>query len=210
MWLNKIERLSPAQRAALAAQIHAHCQSHFSGDAQLVAYVVTNGAATATDLRTHLSASLPAYMIPAHIVLLDELPHTPNGKVDRNALPDPVPMNSDRTSYAPDENDAAFDDFIAPRTNTEHAIAHVWRNLLGMDTLSVRDNFFELGGHSLLVTRAVAQLRETCGVPISVSAFFDNPTIETLATQIETLAAAQKLVDPAGNAQNDGWEEIEL
>ncbi len=132
MWTDAIAQLSPAQRAALAARIHA--QSAKPNDTQLVAYVVADGAVRVDDLRNHLAARLPVHMLPARIVPLDALPLTPNGKVDRNALPDPDAIES-----SPDNSDAS--DFVAPRTETERTIASVWRDLLSMDELSVHDNF---------------------------------------------------------------------
>ena len=206
MWTDTIATLGHAQRAALAARINAQAQRIKTADTQLVAYVVTDGMAHVDDLRAHLAARLPPHMLPARIVLLDALPLTPNGKVDRNALPDP---NDIESSF----DDTNASDFIEPRTDTERAIAAVWRNLLSMDALSVRDNFFELGGHSLLVTRAVAQLRETFDVPISVNIFFEHPTIEGLAVRIGALQAAQNAsvsTDQTGNADMADMEEIEL
>ncbi len=201
MWIETVGKLTPGQRATLAARINTHNAE--GATTQLMAYVVTEGDVNTSDLRDHLAAHLPAHMLPARIVLLDALPITPNGKIDRNALPDPdeIVMGDDTASMS---------EFIAPRNDIEHKIVAVWRDLLGMDELSVSDDFFELGGHSLLVTRAVARLRETFGVQLPVNMFFEHPTIAGLAERVAVLQTQHNATTTQDNDTNDAMEEIEL
>jgi hypothetical protein len=120
----------------------------------LIAYLVAADGVepTATELRKHLKASLPAYMVPAAYVFLDELPLTPNGKVDRKAL---------GTLEA--RRQAEEETYQAPRTPTESFIAELWRELLGLERVGLRDNFFDLGGHSLLAMKVIARVEKGLG-----------------------------------------------
>ena len=121
-------------------------------------------------LRQHLAHDLPAYMIPSAFIVLDQLPLTPNGKIDRNALPAPSfdPVRIARES-------------LAPRTETEQALAAIWNEVLKVGGVGVHDNFFDLGGHSLLVIRAVARIRDVFEVELLPSSFFAHPTVAGLA-----------------------------
>jgi amino acid adenylation domain-containing protein len=127
----------------------------YPGDQRLVAYYVTevNRSITTNDLRKFLRSELPAYMIPQHFAALQTLPMTPNRKVDRKALPPPIDM--------PQVSD---DDYVAPRTHTEVLLAEIWKDILGIDQVSVYDNFFDLGGHSLLSMQAIARIESQTGV----------------------------------------------
>jgi amino acid adenylation domain-containing protein len=143
------------------------------GDKRLVAYVVAAGepVATATavageDLRGFLSERLPAYMVPAAFVFLDAFPLTPNGKVDRRALP------------APQADDS---DFLPPRTRLELELAGIWEELLDLRPIGVRDNFFALGGHSLLAVRLLTRIEERYGRTLPLTELFRGGTIEELA-----------------------------
>ncbi|MEW2813232.1 amino acid adenylation domain-containing protein, partial [Streptomyces massasporeus] len=120
------------------------------GDRRLVAYVVprTDARPRASVLRPWCAGSLPDHMVPAAFVFLDTLPLTPNGKVDRRALPAP---ETDRPDLA--------DRYVAPRDETEAAVAGIWADVLGVDRVGIHDNFFDLGGHSLLATRVVVDAR---------------------------------------------------
>ena len=142
------------------------------GDRQLVGYVspAKNQSLAAEELRSFLEKRLPAYMVPAHFELLESLPLTHNGKIDRKALPAPS-----RKSVAA----AASTD--APRTGTEKALAAIWTELLKVDAVSVNDNFFDLGGHSLMVFKALARIRDAFGVDFPVEDFFETPTIAGIA-----------------------------
>jgi amino acid adenylation domain-containing protein/FkbM family methyltransferase len=125
------------------------------------------------DLRAALRASLPEAMVPADVVLLRELPLSPNGKVDRRALPPPASL--------PPELSPAGE---APRGEVEQALAAWWRELLGREQVGVLDSFFDLGGHSLLATQLLSRLREAWGVELSLGAVFANPTLQGLAALI--------------------------
>ncbi len=146
------------------------------GEKRLVAYLVRDVTQTtsASELWAFLNERLPAYMIPAAFVFLEELPLTPSGKIDRRALP------------APDASRPALSEqFVSPRTMTEELIAGIWSELLRVERVGVLDNFFELGGHSLLATQVIARMRETLGVELPLRVFFEVPTVAGLAEQAE-------------------------
>jgi amino acid adenylation domain-containing protein len=138
------------------------------GEKRLVAYVVADS--TADELRHFLKDRLPEYMVPAVVVLLEALPVTPNGKVDRRALPAP-----DRSR--PELGKA----FVAPRDDLELQLAHIWEEILGVRPVGVRDNFFELGGHSLLAVRLFALIEKRLGKKLPLTAIFQGATVEHLA-----------------------------
>ncbi len=126
-------------------------------------------------LRKALQAKLPEYMMPASFVLLDHMPLTISGKIDRNALPSPP---NDRPSWATT--------FVAPRNDHERILAEVWERLLGVHPVGVTDNFFELGGHSMLAVRVMADIQRQVGVTLPLAALFQQPTIEHLASLLES------------------------
>jgi amino acid adenylation domain-containing protein len=145
-------------------------------DRQLVAYVTVGGtdAPTATRIRDQLAARLPEYMVPARVMVLDAIPRTPHGKVDRQALPDPVGTRpASDTPYAP------------PRTGLERDLARIWQDLLLIDRVGVNDSFFDLGGDSLLVIRAQAVINETFQTDLVAPDIFATRTVRGLATLID-------------------------
>jgi amino acid adenylation domain-containing protein len=152
-----------------------------SGNKRLVTYIVPNqehlptvGAqGLAPLLRCFLKEKLPEYMIPAAFVMLETLPHLPNGKVDRRAL--------ERLSI---DQSKLGKDFIAPRTPTEEAIAKIWADVLKRDRVGIRDNFFELGGDSLLAVHLMAQIHKQFERELPLSTLFLTPTVEGLATTL--------------------------
>ena len=146
------------------------------GEKRLVAYLVQDDAqkTTASELWAFLNQRLPAYMIPAAFVMLEELPLTPGGKIDRRALPAP---DAARPKLS--------EQFVSPRTMMEELIAGIWMELLRVERVGVHDNFFELGGHSLLATQVIARMRETLNVELPLRAFFEVPTVAGLAEQAE-------------------------
>lgn len=146
------------------------------GHRRLVAYVVPDGATTASDLRRALAERLPDYMVPVAFVFLERLPLTPSGKVSRRELPPPGETSPD-----------ADRPFLAPRGETEVAIAGTWRELLRVDRVGADDNFFALGGHSLLATQVVSRMRSTLGVELPLRLLFEAPTVEALARHVESL-----------------------
>ncbi len=172
--------------ASLLTHPHVHecvvvAQDYQAGDPRLVAYVVSKAlqnaepsAPSAAVLRTFLKEQLPDHMVPSFYVFLPDLPRTPNGKVDRKALPKPDDLRPDLATH-----------YVAPQTATETTIAELWQTLLRVDRVGVLDNFFDLGGHSLLATQAVNKLRELFGVDISLRNFFETPTIAKLAQRID-------------------------
>lgn len=147
---------------------------------RLVAYLVPTAGSeielSASSLRENMMRYLPDYMIPSVIVLLDKLPMTPNGKVDRAALPRP-----DASNMLPDEF------FVAPSTPIEERLAGIVASLLGVERVGVEDNFFMLGGHSLLGTQLIVRMAETFGVNVSLHTLFECPTVGQLSDVIEEL-----------------------
>ncbi len=123
-------------------------------------------------LRERLAKRLPEYMVPSAVVVLDHWPRTPNGKLDRKALPDPERPDRDG-------------DYVPPATTTEELLAAIWREVLGIERVSIHDNFFELGGHSLLATQVIARVHEALEVELSIRQFFAAPTVAGLAGEID-------------------------
>jgi amino acid adenylation domain-containing protein len=156
-------------------------RSGTAADAQLIAYCVLDGTVGERELRAHLADWVPGYMLPAAIVILDALPQTPSGKVDRLALPDPAtrPSGSDG-------------EYVAPRTPMEEAVVAVWEHVLGLEHVGVEDDFFALGGHSLLATQVVAQVRSDFAVELPLHSLFTCPTVASLAAEIVTLMGASE------------------
>ncbi|WP_145503379.1 non-ribosomal peptide synthetase [Streptomyces sp. CFMR 7] len=149
---------------------------HPDGDPRLAAYLVLKEAAAAAahdELRTALLDTLPDYMVPEAFVTLEALPRTPNGKVDRRALP-PVA----------DWGAAGGSTGAPPRTDRERAVAAVWEDVLGIREIGVDHDFFELGGHSLLATRVSVRLRSALGIDVPVRALFEHPTVAALAAAL--------------------------
>ena len=150
---------------------------------ELVAYTVGRVDASlqpeAATLIAALRETLPDYMVPSTIVALPALPRTPNGKVDRKALPVP-----DRFAAK------SANDFVAPETQLEKKVAAIWAELLGLERISMTDNFFDLGGHSLLGLRLVNQLRQTLGAHVAFTIVFEAPTVAEMATLLEKNCAA--------------------
>lgn len=146
------------------------------GDQRLVAYVLPRSGQTLSPsaLHQHAQEHLPNYMVPSALVIIEQLPQTPNGKVDRRALPAP---DADLL-----ERDEAL---VVPRTELEGIIASVWTRVLGISQVGIHHNFFALGGHSLLALQVASQLRQTAGMELSLRQFFEAPTI---ARQAELLA----------------------
>jgi aspartate racemase len=143
---------------------------------RLAAYVVCSQGREPSvgELRRFLRERLPDYMVPSHFVFLDQFPLNTNGKVDRDALPEP-----DRTRFDGGEG------FVAPRTETEKILAGIWADLLRVEQVGVFDDFFELGGHSLLAMRITSRVREAFGVEVPLRAFFLTPNVEGLAEAVE-------------------------
>jgi non-ribosomal peptide synthetase component F/acyl carrier protein len=151
------------------------------GDKRLIAYLVPaqQTSLSLSALQKSLREQLPDYMIPTGWVVLDEIPLTPNGKVDRAALPQPGRTRLDTGQS-----------FVAPPTLIEEALAAIWRQVLNLDQINTDDNFFWLGGHSLLATRIISRIRESFQVELPVRSLFESPTLAELSHQIEAVMRA--------------------
>ncbi len=157
-----------------------------SGINRLVAYYVPKQDSDVTDknLREFVKKKLPDYMIPSAFVALEEFPLTPNGKINRKALPE-------LDEFVLSDND----NFVPPQTETEQAIAAIWSEVLGLNSVSINSNFFELGGHSLLATQVISKIQEILKVEVPIKHLFENPTIETFSRAIETSSQDKQAVE---------------
>ncbi|WP_254564071.1 non-ribosomal peptide synthetase [Oscillatoria sp. HE19RPO] len=127
------------------------------------------------NLRDYLKQKLPDYMIPSVFVLLEAMPLTPNGKIDRRALPAPDSFNPQNESC-----------FVAPHDTLELQLSQIWSEVLGVHPVGVRDNFFTLGGHSLLAVRLMARLEQQLGINLPLATLFSSPTIEQLVIHLRS------------------------
>jgi tyrocidine synthetase-3 len=148
------------------------------GERQLVGYLAAPEGVGEPELRAFLADRLPAYMVPARLVLLDRLPLAPNGKVDRAALP--VPDQAERATP-----------YVAPRNPTEARLAEIWAEVLAVERVGIDDDFFELGGHSLSATRAVYRVREAFEVELPLRRLFECRTVARLAAAVEEAVLAE-------------------
>jgi amino acid adenylation domain-containing protein/FkbM family methyltransferase len=172
----RIHRIS----AVRAAEGRAESPGVRTGSPEAIPAIWTSPEGLAQDLRRVLKQRLPEYMVPAAFVLLDALPVTPNGKLDRRALPKP------EEAARPVEADHA-----APRTPTEEAVATIMAGVLGVDRVGTDDSFFELGGHSLAATRVMSRVREAFQAEVPLRRFFETPTVAGLAEAIESARAGR-------------------
>jgi len=168
--LEEIEQIIRTHQNVSDAVVVAHEDA--DGDKRLFAYVVPNAASQSlvTTLRSWLKGKLPPHMLPAAFVIIDALPFMPNGKLDRQSLPDPG-----------NERPEVDEIFEAPTTLTEKIVAKVWRDTLKLERVGIRDNFFELGGHSLLAARVVSELRRNFNFDLNLIDVFNASTIAELA-----------------------------
>jgi acyl carrier protein len=149
------------------------------GDRRLVAYVVPGPEAPdAAALRAHLKAALPPHMVPSVFVALEAFPFTASGKLDRRALPEPDAAE-------------AGEEYRAPETPTEEALAAIWVEVLRLPRVGTRDDFFAVGGHSLRATQVISRIRASLGVDLPVRALFEHTTIESLALAVEARRAEE-------------------
>ena len=146
---------------------------------RVAAYYVSDKALTAAELRAHLAAWLPDYMLPTYFIRLDRLPLTSNGKVDRQALP---ALCYEHINAAQDVAGGG------PRTKTEKALAAIWRDLLVVENIGINDDFFDLGGQSLVAMKALSRIRDTFDVDLPLRNLFEHPTVAGLAEVIDQLA----------------------
>jgi len=162
-----------------------HCREDRPGDKRLVAYVTHDGIAPGiSQLRDHLKASLPDYMVPSAFVVLQNFPLTPNGKVDRRSLPMPGQT----------ENDEGDEDTSA-RSEEEKALGKLWSSLLNVRYVKLNDNFFDLGGHSLLATQLLSRINQEYGIQLTLRTLFEFPTLEQLAVKLTQTVASTSVDD---------------
>jgi hypothetical protein len=137
-------------------------------DVRLVGYVVLQSGQTLneSELRQHAREHLPQYMVPSVFMVIEKMPLTPNGKVNRRALPE---VEASRAEL-PGE-------VVAPRTETEEMLAGIWKDVLKVERVGIHDNFFELGGHSLLATQVISRIRAALGVELALRRLFEGPTV---------------------------------
>jgi arthrofactin-type cyclic lipopeptide synthetase C len=136
-------------------------------------------ALSALSLREHLKEVLPEYMVPSAWVMLEALPLTANGKLDRRSLP------------RPDEQAYTRREYEAPQGQVEEVLAGIWREVLNVERVGRNDNFFELGGHSLLATRLMAQIRDLLGLELPLFEIFDASSLDELAARTGQLIRAE-------------------
>jgi acyl carrier protein len=178
--LETVEQALDSHEAVQAAVVMQRADR--TGSVRLVAYVHLHPTARATvsELRRSLKKALPAHLVPSVFLLVDIWPQSLDGRVDRDALPDPF--------------DTA-DDFIAPRTEFEQAIAEVWRDVLGIERIGIHDNFFDIGGHSLLAVRVITKLDKRIGIRLN-QANMVLQTLEQLAAECAKRAASTPASTP--------------
>ncbi|MDY8023490.1 amino acid adenylation domain-containing protein [Paenibacillus polymyxa] len=150
-------------------------QADEQGQNQLVAYYVAERDVSVGELRSLLGEELPNYMVPSYLVQLEQMPLTPNGKIDRKALP------------APEGSLQSGADYVAPRTWVEVKLAQIWQDVLGLAQVGVKENFFEIGGHSLRATTLASKIHKELNKPLPLRSIFEAPTIEQLAAVMEGL-----------------------
>ncbi|MBS9373880.1 non-ribosomal peptide synthetase [Rhodococcus sp. B50] len=160
-----------------------------SGDAQLVGYLVGQDVPEPVEARRLAAEFLPGYMVPAALVVLDEMPLTSNGKLDRKALPRP--------------DFSAMVSSRAAETETERALCRIYADILGLDTVGADDDFFALGGHSLSAAKLLARIRDELGVDLPIRTVFDHPQVVALAAHCDNDADAARggAADPAAAAR---------
>jgi amino acid adenylation domain-containing protein len=166
------------------------------GNKQLVAYVVSHLELnhTSSNIRSFLKDKLPNYMVPSVFVSLEKMPLTPNGKVDRRALPAPDLRLSMKANYVP------------PRDTIELQLAQIWEEVLDVRPIGVRDNFFDFGGHSLLAISLMTRIQQQFGKNLSLATLFQNPTVDQLATILRSstgshTSAIVVTLQPGGSQQ---------
>ncbi len=144
------------------------------------------------DLKRSLKEVLPDFMVPVSYVVVDEMPLTPTGKIDRNSLPIPEILGTKEA-------------YVSPRTSVEETLADIWFKTLGVEEIGIHDNFFSLGGHSLLATRIISEIREEFSIEIPVRYIFEFPTIEVLAREIEAITGKTGLaqIPPVASANRE-------
>ena len=164
---NGLARVAPIKEAVVIARNDQHHGK------ELCAYVSADSDIDARAIKRALALSLPSYMIPLHILQVPRMPLTPNGKIDKKALPEPRVKDVGNC-----------DQYIAPRNPIQSQLEAIWKEVLALRRIGIRDNFFEIGGHSLKATRVVSRIAKEIEVPVSIRDMFNYPTIEELGKAI--------------------------
>ncbi|MEH2314169.1 MAG: amino acid adenylation domain-containing protein [Nostoc sp.] len=174
-----------------------------SNENNLVGYIVAetgqDSLQVISQLRRFLKQELPDFMVPTIFMALEAMPLTPNGKVDRKALPEPDASRPELEA-----------NYVAPRTPIEQQIADIWMQVLNVKRVGIYDNFFELGGYSLVGIQVVSRIRQALQVEILMSNLFELPTVADLAERVETLRWATQGIQAAESETADDYEEGEL
>ena len=178
--MGEVEAALSAEPAVAQAIVVARAGE--GNETQLIAYVTSKEKTSAAALRSSLQQRVPDYMVPSAIVMMETFPLTPNGKIDRRALPAPV--------FGKEEGAGAG--YIAPRTLVEEMLAQIWSEVLKVDRVGINDHFFNMGGQSLLATQVVARVSKTFGTPLKLRHLFEAPTIAKLALKVEELLKGGK------------------
>lgn len=166
-------------------QIAVVAKTNLNRKTYLVAYLVLHQNSFQQNLKAKLKAQLPPHMIPQYWVTLEEMPLTINGKIDKRALPDPKWKSSISSNYQ------------LPQNKAEAMLLGIWQQVLGWEKIGIGDNFFDLGGDSLLIIRSIAAIKQTFGKRLSVSDFFENPTISALSKVIANANPEVQVIKPA-------------
>jgi len=159
------------------------------GESRFIAGYASGTGLEPERLKRHLEERLPGYMVPATLSVLDEIPTTATGKIDRGKLPEP-----ERVSLGGS---------VPPRTTTEEILAGIWAEALGLPSVGALDNFFELGGHSLLATRALSRINQAFGIQFSLRYFFTNATVQSMAGVIDRMLVGETREDPIPRLSHD-------
>ncbi len=167
------------------------------GDVRLVAYLKANNNATPSpeEMRGFLSTKIPDYMVPQHFVMVEALPISPNGKIDRKQLPPPMVTVSGETTVT-----------TPPRSETEKLLAEIWIHVLKIKSISINDNFFALGGHSLLAVQMFSQILEKTGINLPLAVLMRTPTIAGLAAALDSHKTDEK--EKSGFSVSDTTSEL--
>ena len=167
------------------------------GDHRLVGYLLVDAEAepNLATVRKEISQTLPDYMVPDTIVVVDEFPYTPSGKLDRKSF---APPSTARPELGVE--------FVPPRSDEEKSLASIWSEILQIDEVGVRDNFFELGGNSIRAVKVVATVRQQLQIEVTGAEFFDNPTIESLLSLAERKNALRQKFQAGGNGHSDSGD----
>jgi hypothetical protein len=164
-----------------------------SGEQQLVAFASAREGAelVVAEMKDHLRANLPDVMVPAHVVGLADLPHTPNGKIDRNGLPSLAEVMGRRAESAP---------IVAAENDLERIVLEVWQETLGTDQIGIDDNFFDIGGHSLLIVRMHRRLKEVLERPLALTELYRFPTIRGFSAAMSPDSQSDSMKQTADRA----------